>query len=172
MSTANSTIAARGRPTKFRDEDCADAVLLRRVRGSSMWKGARKGPGSAPGPQTDRQLLVRRLTPSLELRGGCSLRPTGLTAWHSRVAKLVVGVAAVFGRRPGLVDQFLTQHLHVRRRIDAEADAASLDRHDVNRDVETGQDDLLMRSASQDQHSKTPFQTVQTNTGRGSFARR
>ena len=172
MSTANSTIAARGRPTKFRDEDCADAVLLRRVRGSSMWKGARKGPGGVPGPQTDRQLLVRRLTPSLELRGGCSLRPTGLTAWHSRVTELCVGIAAVFGRRLGLVNQFLTQHLHVRRRFNADADGASLDRHHLEGDVEARQDDLLMRSASQNQHSKTPFQTVRTNRRRGSFARR
>jgi len=36
------------------------------------------------------------------------------------MAKLFVGLAAGSGRRQGLVEQFLTQHLHVRRRFNAD----------------------------------------------------
>jgi len=129
--------------------------------------GKQRAGRHAPGPQTDRRTHSRRLTPSLELRVGCSLRPISLTAWDSRGAKLVLGIADERGRRRGLVEQFLTQHLHVWRRFNANANGASLDRHHFEGDVEAGQDDLLMRLASQDQHSKTPFQTVRTNTGRG-----
>ena len=85
----------------------------------------------------------------------------------------MLGIPARRDRRLGLVlKKLFTQHRNVPRRFDAEADAIPLHRHDLDRDVEVGQNDGLVKTASQDQHSRTPFETVQEHDEEGILSRR
>ncbi len=84
----------------------------------------------------------------------------------------MIGVPARRDRRLGLVlKKLFTHHRNVLRRFDAEADAIPLHRHDLDRDIEVGQNDGLVKTASQDQHSRTPFETVREHKLEGILAR-
>ena len=74
-------------------------------------------------------------------------RPTNRITHASRGTMLTPGIPAQRSRFRGLVHEFLTHHLHVRRRLDADADLAPLDRHHLNGDAEARQDDGFFEAA-------------------------